>query len=106
MLLWSGIKAVWNSFNRLFGAIGQATGGVMVAPGTMAVGAAAAGAAVATGGAALAANVGSSALAGLSAEDEARLKQVLMLILQNLARDEAEAEARGQRVPPTRGWSD
>ena len=28
VLLWSGIKAVWNSFNRLFGAIGQATGGV------------------------------------------------------------------------------
>jgi len=67
VLLWSGIKAVWNSFNRLFGAIGQATGGVMVAPGTMAVGAAAAGAAAVTGGAALAANVGSSALAGATA---------------------------------------
>jgi hypothetical protein len=67
ILLWSGIKAVWNSVNRLFGAIGQATGGVMVAPGTVAVGAAAAGAAIATGGASLAMNVGSSALAGISA---------------------------------------
>jgi len=67
VLLWSGIKAVWNSFNRLFGAIGQATGGVMVAPGTVAVGAAAAGAAIATGGASLALNAGGSALAGASA---------------------------------------
>jgi hypothetical protein len=67
ILLWSGIKAVWNSVNRLFGAIGQATGGVMVAPGAVAVGAAATGAAVATGGASLAMNVGSSALAGISA---------------------------------------
>ena len=39
VLLWSGVKAVWNSFNRLFGAIGQATGGVMVAPGAVALGA-------------------------------------------------------------------
>ena len=70
VLLWSGVRAVWNSFNRLFGAIGQATGGVMAAPGRVAVGAAAAGAAVATGGAALAANVGGSAAAGAYAASQ------------------------------------
>jgi hypothetical protein len=43
VLLWSGVKAVWNSFNRLFGAIGQATGGVMVAPGVVGLGLAGAG---------------------------------------------------------------
>ncbi|MEL6526477.1 MAG: hypothetical protein AAFQ07_12295, partial [Chloroflexota bacterium] len=31
--LWSGVKAVWSSFNRLFGALGQATGGAMMTPG-------------------------------------------------------------------------
>ncbi len=67
ILLWSGIKAVWNSFNRLFGAIGQATGGVMAAPGVVGLGLAGAGAAATAGTAALAANVGSSALAGISA---------------------------------------
>ncbi|NLF75279.1 MAG: hypothetical protein GX573_06240 [Chloroflexi bacterium] len=67
VLLWSGVKAVWNSFNRLFGSIGQATGGVMVAPGAMGLGLAGAGVAAAAGGAALATNIGSSALAGASA---------------------------------------
>ena len=67
VLLWSGIKAVWNSFNRLFGAIGQVTGGVMVAPGTMAVGAAGAGVAAGVGATAAAVNVGSSVLAGATA---------------------------------------
>jgi hypothetical protein len=67
ILLWSAVKAVWNSFNRLFGSIGQATGGVMVAPGTVALGATALGTGAALGSAALAANVGSSALAGASA---------------------------------------
>jgi hypothetical protein len=67
VLLWSGVKAVWNSFNRLFGAIGQATGGVMVAPGMVGLGLAGAGVAAGAGAAALAANVGSSALAGVSA---------------------------------------
>ncbi len=67
VLLWSGIKAVWNSFNRLFGAIGQATGGVMVAPGAVGLGLAGAGVAAAAGTAALATNVGSSALAGATA---------------------------------------
>ena len=67
VLLWSGVKAVWNSFNRLFGSIGQVTGGVMAAPGVVGLGLAGAGAAAAAGTAALAANVGSSALAGVSA---------------------------------------
>jgi len=67
VLLWSGIKAVWNSFNRLFGSIGQVTGGVMAAPGVVGLGLAGAGATAAAGSAALAANVGSSALAGVSA---------------------------------------
>lgn len=67
VLLWSGVKAVWNSFNRLFGSIGQVTGGVMAAPGVVGLGLAGAGTAAAVGTAALAANVGSSALAGVSA---------------------------------------
>ncbi|NLF79229.1 MAG: hypothetical protein GX573_26335 [Chloroflexi bacterium] len=67
VLLWSGIKAVWNSFNRLFGAIGQATGGVMVAPGAMGLGLAGAGVAAGVGATAAAVNVGSSALAGTTA---------------------------------------
>ncbi|MCL4237638.1 MAG: hypothetical protein KJ047_05275 [Anaerolineae bacterium] len=67
VLLWSGIKAVWNSFNRLFGAIGQATGGVMVAPGAVGLGLAGAGVAAGVGATAAAVNVGSSALAGVSA---------------------------------------
>ncbi|MFQ3660345.1 MAG: hypothetical protein SNJ54_15455, partial [Anaerolineae bacterium] len=61
--MWSGIKAVWNSFNRLFNAMSQVTGGVMVAPGTAALAAAGAGA-LATGAAA---SVGSNALAGMTA---------------------------------------
>jgi hypothetical protein len=61
--LWSGVKAVWNSFNRLFNAMGQVTGNVMVSPGSAALTAAA----TATGGAALATSVGSNALAGMNA---------------------------------------
>jgi len=67
VLLWSGVKAVWNSFNRLFGSIGQVTGGVMAAPGVMGLGLAGAGVAAGGGATAAAANVGSSALAGVSA---------------------------------------
>ena len=67
ILLWSGVKAVWNSFNRLFAAAGQVTGGVMVTPGqAAAVGTAAA----VTGGAGLAAGAlgtGANALAGMTA---------------------------------------
>jgi len=67
VLLWSGIKAVWNSFNRLFGAIGQATGGVMAAPGAVGLGLAGAGVAAGVGATTAAVNVGSSALAGATA---------------------------------------
>ena len=61
--LWSGVKAVWNSFNRLFNAMGQATGGVMLSPGQATTAVASA------GGAALGAYVGLNAnlLAGMSA---------------------------------------
>ena len=60
--LWSGVKAVWNSFNRLFNAMGQATGGVMLSPGQATTAVASA------GGAALEAYVGLNAnlLAGMS----------------------------------------
>ncbi len=70
IVLWSGVKAVWNAFNRLFSAFGQATGGAVITPGTAAlmttagaVGAAAVGTAVAGG----AISVGSNALAGITA---------------------------------------
>ncbi|MBZ0299392.1 MAG: hypothetical protein K8J31_06620, partial [Anaerolineae bacterium] len=61
--MWSGVKAVWNSFNRLFNAMSQVTGGVMVSPGTAALATAGAGALAA--GAAV--TVGSSAMAGMTA---------------------------------------
>jgi hypothetical protein len=60
---WSGVKAVWNSFNRLFNAFGQAAGGTIVSPGAAAATAASVGMAAATG----TVSVGSSALAGLTA---------------------------------------
>lgn len=63
IVLASGIKAVWNSFNRLFKAFGQASGGVFMTPGeasAMVVGAGAA----AVGGAAV---IGSNALSGMNA---------------------------------------
>jgi hypothetical protein len=63
IVLWSGVKAMWNSINRLFNALGQATGGVMLSP-TQAAGNVAS---MATGGAGLAMSVGSNALAGMTA---------------------------------------
>jgi hypothetical protein len=33
--MWSGIKAVWNSFNRLFNAMGQVSGNVLLSPGSV-----------------------------------------------------------------------
>jgi hypothetical protein len=70
IVLFSGVKAVWNSFNRLFNAFGQATGGAVISPGTVAV----AGAVGAVGAVGLAAgayggalSVGSSAMAGATA---------------------------------------
>lgn len=41
-------------------------------------------------------------LKGLDAEEQRRLRAALLTILGNLARDEAEAEAIGVKVPPTR----
>jgi hypothetical protein len=63
IVLWSGVKAVWNSLNRLFNALGQATGGAVVSPGAATAAAAAVGA-VAAGGAVA---IGSNALAGMTA---------------------------------------
>lgn len=74
IVLWSGVKAVWNSFNRLFNAFGQATGGAVLSPGTAAaitaVGAAGAGAATLSTASSLiggTVSVGSNALAGMTA---------------------------------------
>lgn len=61
--LWSGIKAVWNSFNRLFNAMSQVSGGVIASPGAAAAVTAGAGALAA--GAAV--SIGSSAMAGMGA---------------------------------------
>jgi hypothetical protein len=70
ILLFSGVKAVWNSFNRLFNAFGQATGGAVVTPGGVAV-AGTVGSVGAVGLAAAAsttmASIGSSAMAGATA---------------------------------------
>ncbi|MBZ0280766.1 MAG: hypothetical protein K8L97_08485 [Anaerolineae bacterium] len=65
--MWSGIKAVWNSFNRLFNAMGQVAGGVFVSPGAITSAATTGAAAVATGGASLALSAGSNSLAGMNA---------------------------------------
>ena len=74
IVLLSGVKAVWNSFNRLFNAFGQATGGAVISPGTAAVmttaGVASVGAGIVTAGASLvggAVSAGSNALAGMTA---------------------------------------
>jgi hypothetical protein len=61
--MWSGIKAVWNSFNRLFNAMGQVSGGVLLSPGGAVAGVAAA----ATGGTAVMTSMGANALAGMNA---------------------------------------
>lgn len=63
IVLWSGVKAVWNSLNRLFNAVGQATGGTVIAPGTVAGRVASAGGMVA--GATV--SMGSNAMAGMNA---------------------------------------
>ncbi|CAM4131734.1 MarR family winged helix-turn-helix transcriptional regulator [Palleronia rufa] len=42
------------------------------------------------------------AVEGLDAEEQAVLRHALTVMIHNLERDEAEAAARGQRVPPTR----
>lgn len=65
--MWSGVKAVWNSFNRLFNAMGQAAGYVLLTPGTVTSAAMNRTASATVGAAAATASVGSSALAGLNA---------------------------------------
>ncbi len=65
--LWSGVKAVWNSFNRLFNAMGQATGRVFMTPGMVTSAAVTGTASAALGTATAVASVGSNALAGMSA---------------------------------------
>ncbi len=77
IVLFSGVKAVWNSFNRLFTAFGQATGGAVISPGTAtvmtaagavgAVGLAAGAGAVVSSLAGSAVSVGSNAMAGATA---------------------------------------
>lgn len=51
----------------------------------------------------LALDANETALRGVPPEDRDRLHEMLIVILGNLAADEAEAEARGIRIPPTRG---
>ncbi len=65
--LWSGVKAVWNSFNRLFNAMGQVSGNVLLSPGSITSAAVTGAAAAATGGASLMTSMGSNALAGMNA---------------------------------------
>ncbi|MBK9750138.1 MAG: hypothetical protein IPO91_25645 [Chloroflexi bacterium] len=77
IVLFSGVKAVWNSFNRLFTAFGQATGGAVISPGAAtvmtatgavgAVGIAAGAAALVSSVAGSAVSVGSNTLAGMTA---------------------------------------
>ncbi|MCK6580677.1 MAG: hypothetical protein L6Q98_21505 [Anaerolineae bacterium] len=77
IVLFSGVKAVWNSFNRLFTAFGQATGGAVISPGAAtvmtaagavgAVGIAAGAGALVSSVAGSAVSVGSNTLAGMTA---------------------------------------
>lgn len=46
------------------------------------------------------------ALKGIGSDERERLRDVLILILDNLAADEAEAEAQGRRVPATKSASE
>lgn len=54
----------------------------------------------------LAVEANETALRGLNDAQREQLRQALIHILGNLAADEAEAEARGVRIPPTRGSVD
>ncbi len=65
--MWSGIKAVWNSFNRLFNAMGQVSGSVLLSPGSVTSAAVTGATAAATGGASLMTSMGSNSLAGMNA---------------------------------------
>ncbi|MGZ5662331.1 MAG: hypothetical protein ACXWG6_13275, partial [Usitatibacter sp.] len=50
----------------------------------------------------LAENVNRVAVAGLAVEDVAKTREVLIAVIENLARDEALAENAARRVPSTR----
>jgi hypothetical protein len=63
MLLRSGLKAIWRSFNRLFDAFGKATGGTVITVGAAAQTTVSAGVAVAAGGLSLVGNTLGSASA-------------------------------------------
>lgn len=52
----------------------------------------------------LAVEANEAGLRGLDAQDRDRLHDMLLTILANLTREEAEAEAIGLKVPPTRGF--
>lgn len=67
IVLFSGVKAVWNSFNRLFNAFGQATGGAMISPGVAAITTAVGAAGISGLAAGGAISIGSSAMAGATA---------------------------------------
>lgn len=54
----------------------------------------------------LAVEANERALRGVAADERERLRDVLIQILDNLAADEAEAEAQGRRVPATKSASE
>lgn len=53
----------------------------------------------------LAVEANEAALRGISEAERGDLHDLLITILENLARDEAEAEEAGIRIPPTRGFA-
>jgi hypothetical protein len=65
--MWSGVKAVWNSFNRLFNAMGQVTGQVFVSPTAVAGAGLSATAGLAMGSVSATTSMSASALAGMTA---------------------------------------
>lgn len=50
----------------------------------------------------LAMNANDTGMSGLSDDDQRTLRRILLVMLDNLASDEEEAQARGLKVPPTR----
>jgi DNA-binding MarR family transcriptional regulator len=54
----------------------------------------------------LAIEANDAAVAGLSSTELQELRRMLLIIIGNLERDEAEAASRGLRVPPTRASSE
>ena len=54
----------------------------------------------------LAIDANERALRGVAEAERSAFRDVLLRVLENLAEDEMEAEARGLKVPPTRGLVD